>query len=394
MSIAIVVADLPPAKSVRVIGGAEGIVVLDVDGATIACARDTGEVVAGPSAWTPVAPVSETDVDGVRLAVGAGVVRRGRAVALPLEAGAKAVVVPGIGALAIEKGETSLGGAALVPVVVGRAGKLGVLETLPVWVINDATSYDLDESISWDLVVEPTARVVAIVTLRRASWLTFEAVAQLVATDEDCEVDVVVARAPRRALAELDMFELTRDFWHRDAPGDVAASLVTPEVATRLKRMRELDVCADLDEDTIELLAVTLSANHKLGGSPPVIAGTIVAAHLKGTDRGDIVFGPSAPVQAAGRTDLRSFATQLEDFVFVTLSPDTRAAIEKEELLYLDPPAPPLPSADPSALATTIAALAGIDAGALETLADGDHVELRLTLDAANAVLEALPFRF
>ena len=139
---------------------------------------------------------------------------------------------------------------------------------------------------------------------------------------------------------------------------------------------------------------MTLSANHELGGPPPVIAGTLVAAHLKDSARDDVGSGPGAPVQAAGRTDLGSFATRLEDFVFVTLSPATRAAIEKEELLYLDPPAPPLPPADPSTLATTIAELAGIDAGALETLADGEHVELRLTLDAANAVLEALPFRF
>ena len=126
MSIAIVVADLPPAKSVRVIGGTDGTVVLDVDGATVACTRDTGAMVATPREWTPVALVSKTDVDGVSVGVDARAVRRGRVAILPLEAGAKAVVVPGVGALVIESGRTRLGGPALVPVVVGRRGRSAI----------------------------------------------------------------------------------------------------------------------------------------------------------------------------------------------------------------------------------------------------------------------------
>lgn len=394
MSIAIVVADLPPAKRVQVIGGTEGAVILDVDGTTIACARETGVSITSPDGWTPVAPVDETDVDGVPVGIRAGAVRRGRVGALPLEAGAKAVVVPGIGALAIEKGRTRLGAPALVPIVIGRAGKLGVLETLPVWVINDSSSYDLDESIVWDLVVEPTARVVAIVTPHRASWVTFETIAELAATEQDCRVDVGVARPPSGPLARIDMFPLERWFRHRDAPGDLVATILTPDVATRLTRLRELSVCPELDDETVESLALSLSAGHKLGGPPPLTAGTIVAAHLLRTSRTDIVVGPDAPLLAAGRADLASFATQLDDFVFVMLSTKARAAIDDEELLFLDPPAPPLHAGDSTALATTIAELAAIDGGAVEVFARGDRLELRLTLEAANALLETLPTRF
>jgi hypothetical protein len=415
----IVCADLPASGegTMTVIGGTDELVILERTQSSLgqtndrfACRRDTGEIVAIPESFvaSQALPAAVAATGGrVALRPHPPAVLRGTerlAVAMPLNDRDSAALVPGVGAFTLQRSVEQF--PRLVPTVVGAAGKLVSLNNLPVWVVNQVQKYDLEAAISWTIVYEPTARVVVIATPVRVSWITIEALSELtVAVGQS--IEVVVARAPKHPEA-IEYFRADRKLDRRDGADDVAATVFTPAIAQRIARLRELEVVPALSDEDAAELAVKLA--RELGDSPPADAGTIIAAYRAANGGPDYIAGPrSAATAARANAELaragdprrfvsfESFKSSLDsgshaEPAFVRLSPDTRAAIVNDELLWLDPEPRPLPEVNGAAsIATALVELGELAPASVVATSASDHVHLLLGLDAALDLIAVLP---
>lgn len=410
----IVCADLPAPPlardTVAVLGGTDELVILERCGERFACRRDTGELVALPADFVAAQdPPIAVDVAGGRVALrwNPPAVIRGTerlVVAHTLDNGNHAALVPGVGAFALVS--TAPPWPKLVPTVILATGRLVSLNNLPVWVINQRDKYDLEPSIPWKIAYEPTARVVVISTPARASWITAEALGDLAAAGERT-IEVVVARTP--AVPEtLDYFRADRERTFHDGADDIAATVFTPAIAGRIARLRALGVVPQLSDEDATEIATKLA--RELGDAAAADAGTIVAAHCATVGGVDHIAGlrsaeraARANAELARASDPRRFwsfeafkvslahASEAEP-VFLRLSPEMHAAIVTDELLWLDPEPPPLPQFGGSAaIASTLVDLGELAPASVVATSEGDHVRVRLGLDAALDLIARLP---
>lgn len=406
MKFPITIADLPVTQAVQLLGATPELVVIEAAGERFACDRTTGEAVTLPASFTPLpaAPVDIT-VQDVRFAVQASppAILRGGGIAYVLRGQAQAVLLPGIGAfgLAVPANRSF---PVLVPTLIGASGELVELATIPVWTVNDRSSYDLDTSIPWTLIVEPTARVVVIATPRRVSWITFEVVAATLAWNRD-RIDVEVARKPKLAFAALDTFWHERPVARIEAPGDLAARQLGRDVLDRFARLRALGVAPELDDTAItnlfviEVLAPDLFGYSASSTGPASRVSQLLAFHYAKQSTPDVLIGAGAALRAARANLTRSTGDRrfvaiadggTAPWVFVALPPEVRAAIVEQDLLRLAPEPPPPPEFDPEDPLSVAQALGRFIAGIHDIVPSDGELVLRLSPDAAHRLVQAL----
>jgi hypothetical protein len=398
MNVSVAVADLPSVDNLRLVGGTQQLVVLEADGRRYACDRETGAPAEAPASFVELVEPDRTAVDGIELALRAHptpAVMRGGRVAYAFDRGARAVLVPGVGALAIEASTVSRA-PALVPVAIRASGKLVVLEpTLPSWTVHTTSSRDLDPTISWTVHCEPTARVVVIATPHRASWLTFETIAAIAAIPEKVGVgvplvSVVVARRPELDLVNLDTSKRDCDVWHRTAADTRALAALTPGIMARMAELRAL-AAPNLDDDRIAELTGAIAS--RLGPDPARACGEILGAFFETETGSDHLVGPHCVMRAAVANAAFAAARDPKRFVpfwrygpdpiFIAVVPGSRDRLDA--LLCLGPEPPPVPTD----LTTALVELANLDAASFVVTRDGGLTRLTLTHDAALALATA-----
>jgi hypothetical protein len=390
-------------KSLRVIGGTASFVVLDVDGTQLAYKRETGEQAPVPSTVTPIAPAGPVTRDGITIEIRAeAIVRvRGARSAIALAQDPKspwqAALVPELGAVVTTRADGTLSGPQLGLSIVGWTGPILSLQNVPTWVINDKHSYELDLTIPWTIAYEPTARVVVIATPRRAAWITVEALValtQVKVLDYTTKVEVAVAKKPRQPA--LDYFWLDRRVYYNPTAGDLAASVLVPELAERLAALHALGLGPDADR------AEVLAGDHAsvLNRGLAENAGTLLARHLMATPRPDVISGKHTAIRAARANAELAAAGEEERFVsfdyatyeepvFVRVSEATKQQLAK--LVALDPELPAIPDVrDAATLAAALAKLTGVTAR--DCTWTQAQVRVELAAEAAHTLEQFLPY--
>jgi hypothetical protein len=411
MNFPITLADLPATQDVRLLGATPDLVVVEAAGERFACDRTTGEPTSLPASFTPLPPApTESTAGTARFAIRTAlptIARDGRIVFDLRTSDARirvdGVLLPGLGAL----GLAAEGGRwpSLEMTLIGATGELVGLR-LPVWTVNSKSDYDLDASIPWTLVVEPTARVVAVMTPHRATWITLETLAGLFASDVQT-VGVAPARRPHLALASFDAFSVDRGVSRYEAVGDIAARLVHQDVLHRCARLRALGMATDLDDAAVadyfasSVLLPRGRHDFSFRGQidPAALVSEILASYFATRAEPDLISGDAAALRAAranrarstSESRFRSFATSRKaSQVFVALSAEVRTAIVDEALLLLDPEPPPPPELDPGDPVSVAQALNQFAPGIYDIALRGEEVVLRLSPDSAHRLYQAL----
>ncbi|MEO7112748.1 MAG: hypothetical protein ABI183_20040 [Polyangiaceae bacterium] len=351
----IVCADLGPAMAVRVVGGTPNAVIVSADSVIRACDRETGEVIASPSVWTPSAT---TTVEGMRVTSTA--VLRGAIAVMPISAEAQVVLVPGVGVITVvtEDGR-------LVLSIIPPSGPI-TRKNLVVWAVNETRRFDLDP-IAWTLGVEATARAIWIATPRRVTWITTEELVALTQIPGRTKVELSIARVP--SWPAIDYFNLDREVWQEHPIGREFST----EVTHRIDRLRELGVTDLTVERAAELVLAFKGADSEYFARPPAkLVGVLLERHLAPLGMTTVRAAREGGHQGFEGTDAGGY---------VRLTAEQRAAIEAEELIRLRLPLPPLPQPhDEESLAQTMRVFVG---DTVVATWQGNHAEVELDVDAA-----------